>query len=173
MSTGSDRLDVDRLGALLALLGVVGDLRPLLQRAVTLTVDAGVMDEQVLLAVVRRDETEPLVVAEPLYGAGWHVVNSSTVRACCYARRNAAQSFDLRAPALLSPARYGQPDCTTVAGRHDHVLSRCFNSHAGGGGRPQRSWLGLWRERASSAGSRARPGGVHGAGPAARARRGA
>jgi hypothetical protein len=31
------------------------------------------MDEQVLVTVVRGDETEPLVVAEPLNGAGGHV----------------------------------------------------------------------------------------------------
>src|ERR1700757_748894 len=81
----SDRRDVDGLRALLALLRVVGDLGPLLQRAVTLAVDPGVMDEEVLVAVVRGDETEPLVVAEPLHGAGGHLLCSSTVGACCSA----------------------------------------------------------------------------------------
>src|SRR5271166_5032976 len=52
---GSDRLDVHCLGTLLALLRVVGDLRPLLQRTVSLAVDAGVMDEEVLVAVVGGD----------------------------------------------------------------------------------------------------------------------
>src|SRR5271154_744249 len=102
MSLDSDRLDVSGLGALLALLRVVGDLGPLLQRAIALAVDARVMHEQVLVAVVGGNETEPLVVAEPLYGASWHGADSSTVCACCYAE-DAAQSFDLRALALLSP----------------------------------------------------------------------
>src|SRR5205823_7239077 len=52
----SDGCDVDGLRPLIALLGVVGDLRALLQRAVTLAVDAGVMYEQVLVAVVGGDE---------------------------------------------------------------------------------------------------------------------
>jgi hypothetical protein len=34
--------------------------------------DARVMDEQVLAGLVARDEAEPLVVAEPLHGSGWH-----------------------------------------------------------------------------------------------------
>src|SRR5580693_8439140 len=54
---GSDRLDVYGLGALVALLRVVGDLCALLQRAVTLAVDPGVMDEEVLVAVIGGDET--------------------------------------------------------------------------------------------------------------------
>src|ERR1041385_79567 len=81
-----DRLNVDGLRTLVALLGVVGDLGALLQRAVALAVDPGVMNEQVLVAVVRGDETERLVVAEPLYGASWHVGNASTVCACCTRR---------------------------------------------------------------------------------------
>src|SRR3954447_1381111 len=64
--------DVDRLGPLVALLLVVGDARSLRQRAVPVRVDAGVMDEQVAVALVRRDEAEPLVVAEPLDGPGGH-----------------------------------------------------------------------------------------------------
>src|SRR4051795_7498405 len=63
--------DVDRLGALVALLLLVGDTRSLGQRAIPVRVDAAVMDEQVAVALVRRDEAEPLVVAEPLDGPGW------------------------------------------------------------------------------------------------------
>src|SRR6185312_8270920 len=98
----SDGRDVYGLRALVALLRVVGDLGALLQRAVPLAVDPRVMDEEVLVAVVRGDEAKPLVVAEPLNGAGRHGVNSSTVLCSCYAE-DAAQSFDLRAFALLSP----------------------------------------------------------------------
>src|SRR5262245_11558333 len=72
-SRRSARLAVDGLRALVPLLGVVGHLRSLLQRAVALAIDPRVMDEQVLVPVIGGDESEPLVVAEPLYGASWHV----------------------------------------------------------------------------------------------------
>src|SRR3954447_25280835 len=64
--------DVDRLGPLVALLLLVGDPRSLRQRAIPVRVDAAVMDEQVAVALVRGDEPEPLVVAEPLDDAGGH-----------------------------------------------------------------------------------------------------
>src|SRR5215207_5656348 len=59
---------------LVAGLGLVGDLRAFGQRLEAVAVDAGVMDEQVLATVVRRDEAEALVVAEPFDGSGSHVV---------------------------------------------------------------------------------------------------
>src|SRR3954451_12209736 len=64
--------DVDGLRPLVALLLLVGDPRSLRQRAVPVRVDAAVMDEQVPVALVRGDEPEPLVVAEPLDGPGGH-----------------------------------------------------------------------------------------------------
>src|SRR5580658_10398848 len=73
MSPRLDGLDVDGLGTLVTLLGVVGHLRALLQRAIALAVDPRVMYEQVLVAVVGGDETKPLVVAKPLNCAGRHV----------------------------------------------------------------------------------------------------
>ncbi len=48
------------LGPAVTLLGVIGHLRTLLQRAVTLAVDAGVMDKQVLLAVIGVMKPNPL-----------------------------------------------------------------------------------------------------------------
>src|ERR1035437_4120769 len=113
--TTSDGLDVDGLGALVALLCVVGHFRALLQRAIALAVDAGVMDEQILLAVIGGDETEPLVVAEPLYGAGRHVGNSSTVCVCCCAEdavRASTCELCTTFAGLLC-----RPDIPTVAGR--------------------------------------------------------
>src|SRR3954465_7904328 len=74
--------DVDRLGALVALLLVVGDTRSLRQRAVAVRVDAAVMDEQVAVALVRRDEAEPLVVAEPFDGPGGNLSQSPDVPLC-------------------------------------------------------------------------------------------
>src|SRR5829696_4939414 len=64
--------DVDRLRALVALLLLVGHLRALGERAVPVGVDAGVMDEEVAAALVRGDEAEALLVAEPLHGSGRH-----------------------------------------------------------------------------------------------------
>ena len=71
-----DDLDVDRLGALVAGLGVVADLRALGERPISVAVDAGVMHEEVLGLVVGRDEPEALVVAEPLHGACRHFASS-------------------------------------------------------------------------------------------------
>src|SRR3954471_4931201 len=67
-----ERGDVDGLGALVAGVGVVGHLRALRQRLEAVRVDAGVVDEEVLAPLVRRDEAEALVVVEPLHGSGSH-----------------------------------------------------------------------------------------------------
>src|SRR6516162_3382824 len=95
----SDRRDVHGLRSLVPLLGIVGDLGALLQRSVALAVDAGVVYEQVLVAVIGGDEPEPLVVAEPLYGASWHV--GTPPRCVCCDAEDASLSLDLRALALL------------------------------------------------------------------------
>src|SRR3954451_19723071 len=68
-----ERRDVDGLGALVPGLGVEADARALGERLEALGVDAGVVDEQVLAGIVRRDEAEALVVVEPLDGSGGHV----------------------------------------------------------------------------------------------------
>src|SRR5215210_7717905 len=71
-----DRLHVYRLGALVALLLVVGDLGPLLEAAEAAAGDTCVMDEEVLVAFVGCDEAEALLVAEPLDCSGWHGAQS-------------------------------------------------------------------------------------------------
>src|SRR5438874_10319423 len=71
------RLDVRRGRALLPLRHVEGDLLALFQRFVAGALDRAVMGEQILAAVVRRDETEALGVVEPLHGACWHVIPSA------------------------------------------------------------------------------------------------
>src|SRR3954451_14961228 len=67
-----ERGDVDGLGALVAGLGVVRHLRALGQRFEAVGVDAGVVDEEVLAALVRGNEAEALVVVETLHGSGSH-----------------------------------------------------------------------------------------------------
>src|SRR5450759_922523 len=114
---GSDRLDVYGLRALVALLRVVGDLGPLLERAIALAVDSSVMDEQVLVAVIRGDEAETLVVAEPLYCASWHYVNSSTVCACCDAE-------DASTASTCERLHYFRRSCVP-ARPHDRSRSPC------------------------------------------------
>src|SRR5881394_3980329 len=69
----SERLDVRRRRPLLPLRRVVGDLLALFQRLEARALDRGVMAEQILAAVVRRDESEALRVVEPLHGTGSHV----------------------------------------------------------------------------------------------------
>src|SRR3954465_13901568 len=64
--------DVRGVRALGARLGVVGDLGALGEGLEARAVDAGVVDEQFLAAVLRRDEAEALLVAEPLHGSGGH-----------------------------------------------------------------------------------------------------
>src|SRR3954453_4447207 len=69
-----DGRDVEGLRALVAVLGVVGDPRALGGGAEAVAVDTGVGDEEVLAALLRRDELEALLVAEPLHGSGRHCV---------------------------------------------------------------------------------------------------
>src|SRR5947209_15529471 len=90
-------LNVDGLRSLVAVLGVVGDLCPLGERAVAIAGDAGVVDEEVLGLVVGCDEPEALVVAEPLDGSGSHCVPPAGVRA---ADAEIAEEQKLRALAL-------------------------------------------------------------------------
>src|SRR6516165_3017601 len=58
--------------ALRALLGVKRHLRTLSERLEAVAGDRGVMDEQILARVVRRDEPVALIVAEPLHSSGCH-----------------------------------------------------------------------------------------------------
>src|SRR4051812_19603753 len=66
------RLDVRRGRALLALRHVEGDLLAFLQRLVAGRLDRAVVREQILAAVVGRDEAEALGVVEPLHGTCSH-----------------------------------------------------------------------------------------------------
>src|SRR5918993_1487287 len=66
------RLDVRRGRTLLALRHVEGDLLAVLQRLEAGALDRAVMGEQILAAVIRRDESETLGVVEPLHGTCSH-----------------------------------------------------------------------------------------------------
>jgi len=65
--------DVRRRGALGPFLGVETDLRALGERLEAAALDRAVMYEQVLAGIIGRDETEALVVVEPLHGSCCHV----------------------------------------------------------------------------------------------------
>src|SRR5207244_2118802 len=67
------RDDVDRLGALLTLARLELDFRSLGQRLEAVASDVGVMHEEILPAVLRRDESVSLGIVEPLDGSGCHV----------------------------------------------------------------------------------------------------
>src|SRR5881628_1578878 len=70
--TRSDWADVLRLGALGALGHVELDLLVLVESLVTLHVDRRVVHEDVVAAVLLRDEAETLLGVEPLHGALSH-----------------------------------------------------------------------------------------------------
>src|SRR4051794_16725669 len=62
----SERLDVRRLRALLALLDVERDPLTLIERAIPAGLDGGVVDEYVRSAAVGGGEAKPLLCVEPL-----------------------------------------------------------------------------------------------------------
>src|SRR5690349_16296919 len=101
-----DGRDVDGLGALVAVLGVVGDPRAFRKRAEAVRVDARVVDEEILAALVRCDEAEALLVAEPLHGSGGHMscIPPRDVRAL--RTRRVLRSNDCGRWALLRRALY-------------------------------------------------------------------
>src|SRR5215212_5555723 len=71
--------DVRRRGALGTLLGVEADLRALGERLEAAALNRTVVDEQVLAGIIGRDETEALVVVEPLNCSCCHVLAPSGV----------------------------------------------------------------------------------------------
>src|SRR5262245_24019835 len=75
-----DRGHVGRLGALLTLAGLVLDPGSLVEGLVALAGDLREVDEQVLAALVGRDEPVPLRSVEPFDGTGSHVNTSLTTR---------------------------------------------------------------------------------------------
>src|SRR5262245_62085077 len=99
-----DLLHAGRRGALRTLLGLVLDLRALLERAVAVALDRAEMDEHVVRAVVGCDESVALVVAEPLDGSGRHLASSSL---CC--ERGGCELQRLRA-ARHNLCRFHRPD---------------------------------------------------------------
>src|ERR1700750_1446858 len=76
MSAGALRslLNAGRGGTLGPFLGLVAHLGALGQGLEALTQDGAVMNEDVLRAVIGRDEPVALVVAKPLYGSSMHAL---------------------------------------------------------------------------------------------------
>src|SRR5688572_19051568 len=73
-----DHPDVRGLRALRAFAKLVLDLRTLRQGPEAVARDTGEMDERVLAPVIRGDEPEALLVAEPLHDTGSHIPNTSS-----------------------------------------------------------------------------------------------
>ena len=96
-----ERADVDRLGALVASLGVVGDPRALGERAIPVADDSGMVDEEVLPSLVGRDEAKALLVAEPLHGSGCH----RYLHGCVLRSRRLLMRLQLRALHWFGVAR--------------------------------------------------------------------
>src|SRR2546425_4035862 len=76
---GLDRLYADGLRSLVPGLLFIGHLHPLVERPKALSVDLALVDEQVLVSLVRSDEAEALVRVEPLDGSGCHLAPPSYV----------------------------------------------------------------------------------------------
>src|SRR5579875_2365920 len=74
---GSDRDDVGGRRTLRALLTLVADPGALGERPVAVTLDRGVVDEEVLARLIGGDEAEALLVAEPLHCSCGHVAPPS------------------------------------------------------------------------------------------------
>src|SRR5262249_40985101 len=85
---------------------VVGDLGTLGERAVAVAVDPGVVDEEIPAALIRRDEAEALLVAEPLHGSGRHV-SLHCVRATCAEEVVCPQRTRVRRTAFGAGAQAG------------------------------------------------------------------
>src|SRR4029078_3278743 len=77
LSLPGDGDDGGRLGALLTLAGLELDPGPFVELLVALAGDLREVDEQVLAALVRRDEHVSLRSVEPLDGTGCHGNTSS------------------------------------------------------------------------------------------------
>src|SRR3954453_22674400 len=73
--TSVERADVRRLRALRTLRDVERDLLVLAQRLVARALDRREMREHVLAAVVGLDESEALLVVEPLHRSGNHAAS--------------------------------------------------------------------------------------------------
>src|SRR5437764_11922342 len=97
--------------ALLALLGVVGHLCALGQRLEAVAGDRGLMDEQVLAAVIGRNEAVALLVAKPFDGSGCHVC----LPGGCVLRNAGVQEQQLRTAGTTSPSQ--KPGTNTQSSR--------------------------------------------------------
>jgi len=88
LPSGSERPDVLGLWALVAGDDVEADALVLVERLVAVAAEIGVVDEDVLAATVRGDETKPLFAVEPLDGSFCHrlILRWSVRRATCAAR---------------------------------------------------------------------------------------
>src|SRR3990170_658128 len=73
MIASLDQDDVERLRALLTLARLELDLRTLSERLEAVAADAGVVDEEILRAVLRCDEAVALRIVEPLHCSCCHV----------------------------------------------------------------------------------------------------
>jgi len=71
-------------GTLLALHDVELDLLAFGQRLEAATVDGGVVNETILLSVLRGNESKTLCIVEPLHSSGG---THSGTSSCCYVRR--------------------------------------------------------------------------------------
>src|SRR5687768_11910975 len=103
-TTVLERCDVGGVRALGALPGVIRDRGAPPEALEAPPDECAVADEEILRPLVRRDEAEALVVAEPLDGSGCHVAYLHGVVCTAYAGEALRQQ--LRALGTASPDRF-------------------------------------------------------------------
>src|SRR2546421_9601894 len=116
---GLERLHVGSHRTLGALLGVVAHLRAFGQRLEAAALDRVVVHEQVLAGVIRSDESEALVVAEPLHGSCGHLCPPPGYVHCETRRVRIATTAETRGTALVErmPDPWDESSVCQVASR--------------------------------------------------------
>src|SRR5438094_10611524 len=97
--------DVGRLGALLALTRLELDFRVLGQGLEPLARDVRVVHEEILPAVLRRDESVSLRVVKPLHGSGCHQISTSLTT---HERTRRRRATGTRSGSHVKSSRFGR-----------------------------------------------------------------
>src|SRR5688572_18891784 len=113
------RLDVGRGRAFLPLRHVERHLLAVFQRFEPRTLDRAVMGKEILAAVIRRDESEPLRVVEPLHGTCRHVVSIPEIAAIARGYPSLASGTMIKGRNRLP---LGRPLFAVLEGTSIHLL---------------------------------------------------
>src|SRR3954447_2820409 len=147
-----DRLDVDGLRPLVAGLRLIGDAGALGQGAKAARLDRAVVDEEVLASLVRCDEAEALLVAEPLDGSGRHVATGPPRGVDALRTRRMLPNSDLR-PATALPTGRLVPVSDPTSGHAIRCAQAGWGPNCPGWTHLRRSWAASRRARCAGSAS--------------------